>query len=60
MKKQGDSQDFIDSFLRNFVVEYTSRFLEEKEPSRKENAPEKKDAPKRNETPKKTTEAGKK
>lgn len=29
MKKSGDSQEFIDSFLRVFLVEYTSEFIDE-------------------------------
>jgi len=28
MRKENDSQEFIDSFLRSFVVDYTSKFLD--------------------------------
>jgi hypothetical protein len=35
LKKNGDSQEFIDAFLRDFVVDYTSEFLdEEKNPNK--------------------------
>lgn len=38
LKKHGDSQEFIDSFLRRFVVNYTSEFLDEEEPTPKNNS----------------------
>ena len=38
LRKNGESEEFLDSFLRSFVVNYTSEFLDKEESSNKSDA----------------------